>query len=134
MASIRTYPLPKRYRDGGRVTADMVLEPDDVPEPVEAAPVPEPVPTDDPPPDDRGPLGRALDAQRQAEQLQRHRPSIRAQIAEVRESDPFRYRAAMFHYGQALAEGMPDDTPEMTAHVLAGIQAEMQYLHEQAAA
>ena len=160
MASIRRSKRPKGYERGGRVVADpetgeLEMIPPQEPSPAvqlaeqqaehaeelaqmhrehadQMAEISEP-PTTEP-----NPLGDALAAAQRAEQLQQQwrqpgQPTFAAQIAELRESDPFRYQAASFYHSSALAKGIPDDTDEMKAYILDGIQAELLQQHKRAA-
>jgi hypothetical protein len=134
MASRRKYKSPQGYRDGGRV-------PDD------AAPMPEvsadvtPLPAS---PDAHDAVKRALEATQRAEELQREARQAQPTPEQIIDSwsglsdhkrsfpkahpnlafDQFDRQAMAFHYQAALRDGIPDDTAEMNARLLAGVRQE----------
>lgn len=96
------------------------------------------------PPDDN-PLQRALDAQRRAEELQRSpiaREIDKLPLSEFKKTflkahpdlitDEFRSKAMGFHWNAALQAGIADDTPEMNAAILQGVDREIAHVRQQA--
>lgn len=110
------------------------------------------VPRSPPPPaetslatDQDNPLQRALDAQRRADELQQStldREIGKLPLSEFKKAflrqhpdlitDQFRSRATAFYYQAALKEGIEDDTPEMNAAILAGVEREIANVRWQA--
>jgi hypothetical protein len=134
----------RRYKSGGVVPS--TPETVDVSAPaVETIVVPPPVVADGgsvvPPaaPDSHEPVRAMLDASRHAEQLQWQRQAIEREIASYQISDfkkdflrqnPMLLNDAIKPISQrvhqaALAAGVPDDTPEMNAAMLAGIHEQI---------
>jgi hypothetical protein len=126
----RKYKEPKHYRYGGRVLADATI-PDDAPPQSEAPPV---MQGDDA-------LVRAAEATRRADELQRAPPQ--QSLDEFVESLPIsdhkkdflkqwpqmleetRAKIMHRHHQAALAEGIPDDTPDMDRFLLDAVNREM---------
>lgn len=106
--------------------------------------------TQEPPPaetslatDQDNPLQRALDAQRRAEELSPIAREIdKLPLSEFKKSflkahpdlitDEFRSRAMGFHWNAALQAGIQDDTPEMNAAILQGVDREIAHVRQQA--
>jgi hypothetical protein len=144
---------PRGYKDGGRVPEDIALPPvapiEAAPVAAELAPA-----TGDiqkhaeaaPPPHDDNPLIKAHRAQIRAEEIQRQAaaapqgapatvddhiasmPISEHKKAFLREHpsllEPNNAQAVAFHYHAALQRGVPDDTADMNAAILDGIQRE----------
>ncbi len=86
---------------------------------------------------DPNPFAAALAATERAEELQRQAARITpiaAQIAQLAATDPFKHRAASFHYQAGLSEGLPDNSQELANRVLWGVQAEQAEQHRLAVA
>lgn len=91
------------------------------------------------------PLQRALDAQRRADELQQStldREIGKLPLSEFKKqflrqhpelvTDEFRSKAMGWHYHNALQAGIEDDSPEMSAHILASIDREIAHVRQQA--
>jgi hypothetical protein len=135
MATRRKYRGPPAFREGGRVPIDDVIVVAS-PEAATAPPEHAAMPPDHQMPDDRGPLGRALDAQQRAEDLQReahqaspaerhinsipgltdHKRAFLRANPDLLHADvaPLVARA----HQAALHAGIEDDTEAMNRHVM----------------
>jgi hypothetical protein len=138
MATVRKYKPPKGYKDGGAVPIDDVV----------AGPPAEPAPAPPPPAAEDSPLLKALAAQTRAEELQRqaappppHDPIAALPISDFKKNllrqhpellGDFESKALAFHYQAALNDGVADDSPELAARLLDGVQRERQHLHQRA--
>jgi hypothetical protein len=146
MATRRKYKQPKGYRDGGAVVpADVVPLPPEIiapAEPIAPAPV-----------FDEDPVQAAIRATIRAEELQRQGMGGRTQV-DVRPAEqpadglsehkrrfleqhpemfePFRLRAMRFYYGQALNDGVADDSEAMDRYILDGVERELAMQRDQA--
>lgn len=149
MVTRRKYRGPPAFRDGGAVPTDDVIVVAS-PEPAASPPEHATMPPDHPMPDDRGPLGRALDAQERAEQLQREYQARQASPIDQQidalpglsdhkkqflraNPDLLRHDVAPIMsevYRAALRAGIPDDTPDMNKAVMDGIVHQMEQRRE----
>lgn len=131
MVSYRKPKKPRGFKDGGAVPVDdIVVAPAEA---LASAPDPAPAPEDDP-------VKNALEGTLRAEQMQRRQPTLEEHIdampisafkknmlktrPEIR--DPANALMVRFHHQAAMDAGIEDDSPEMEAAILAGIQSERQ--------
>ncbi|WP_315766176.1 hypothetical protein [Bradyrhizobium sp. SZCCHNS2005] len=139
----RKYRKPLAFKDGGAVPVLDQVPPPVVPPDLEAAP---------PAPDADTAIAEALKAQRHAEELAKQPPrppTIEEQIDRIpdisefkrqtlrefpRLMDPAIIPLASRHYAAALADGVPDDTEEMTHRIVGGVTADLELMERTRAA
>ena len=140
MAVRRKYRTPQAFKDGGRVLAVAPIAAEAASEPAASPPVAAQ------PEDGESPLARALAAARHAEELQRHHAAQRQPTEHERFVDampglndrkrnflkanpelmrPGIAEIAGRHYQEALAAGIPDDSPEIERHIIESTAREL---------